>query len=104
MFILINIFIPNTPLHDGAVIISGENILAASCFFTLTDNKAIFMELGTRHRAGLWHFGKIRLYSGRRLCKKQAGVSVMEKGRLQRNVSLILKRLYFKIFLYFMIK
>ena len=48
--LLMNIFIPNTPLHDGAVIISKGIILAASCFLPLTDNKAISMELGTRHR------------------------------------------------------
>ncbi|WP_071027694.1 diadenylate cyclase CdaA [Peptoniphilus raoultii] len=51
--LLINIFIPNTPLHDGAVIIKGPVVLAAACFLPLSDSKAISKELGTRHRAGI---------------------------------------------------
>lgn len=51
--ILINIFIPNTPLHDGAVIIKDDRIKAAACFLPLTDNMTISKELGTRHRAAL---------------------------------------------------
>ncbi len=48
-----NIFYPNTPLHDGAMILRGEKILAAGCFLPLSDNKQIAQELGTRHRASL---------------------------------------------------
>lgn len=51
--ILINIFIPNTPLHDGAVIIRKNRIAAAGCFLPLTENKTLNKELGTRHRAAL---------------------------------------------------
>lgn len=51
--LLINIFIPNTPLHDGAVIIKEETIQAAGCFLPLTDNMSLGRELGTRHRAAL---------------------------------------------------
>lgn len=51
--LLINIFIPNTPLHDGAVIIKEDMIKAAACFLPLTDNTNISKELGTRHRAAL---------------------------------------------------
>ena len=51
--LLINIFIPNTPLHDGAVIIKEDTIKAAACFLPLTDNMSISKELGTRHRAAL---------------------------------------------------
>ena len=51
--LLINIFIPNTPLHDGAVIIKDERIKAAACFLPLTDNSGVSKELGTRHRAAL---------------------------------------------------
>ena len=50
---LINIFVPNTPLHDGAAIIRGDRILAAACFLPLTDNMYVSSELGTRHRAAL---------------------------------------------------
>lgn len=51
--LLINIFIPNTPLHDGAVIIKDDIIKAAACFLPLTDNSNVSKELGTRHRAAL---------------------------------------------------
>lgn len=51
--LLINIFIPNTPLHDGAVLIRGNKIMAAGCFLPLSQNSNISKELGTRHRAGI---------------------------------------------------
>lgn len=51
--LLINIFIPNTPLHDGAVIIKDDTIKGAACFLPLTENSNISKELGTRHRAAL---------------------------------------------------
>jgi len=51
--LLINIFIPNTPLHDGAVIISGNQLMAAGCYLPLSENPFISKELGTRHRAAI---------------------------------------------------
>lgn len=51
--LLINIFIPNTPLHDGAVIIQDFRIAAASCYLPLSESKTIPKELGTRHRAAI---------------------------------------------------
>lgn len=51
--LLVNIFEPNTPLHDGAVIISDNKIAAASCMLPLADDKDIARELGTRHRAAM---------------------------------------------------
>ena len=51
--LLINIFEHNTPLHDGAVIVRGGRIAAATCYLPLSDNLSISKELGTRHRAGL---------------------------------------------------
>lgn len=48
-----NIFIVNTPLHDGAVIIDNDKILAASCYLPLSESSSISKELGTRHRAGI---------------------------------------------------
>lgn len=51
--LLINIFIPNTPLHDGAVIISDYQIAAASCYLPLSESTLIPKELGTRHRAAI---------------------------------------------------
>lgn len=51
--ILINIFTPNTPLHDGAVIIRGDQILCAGAYFVLSDNQNFDKTMGSRHRAGL---------------------------------------------------
>lgn len=48
-----NIFFPNSPLHDGAMIVREGRLLAAGCFLPLSDNKDISRELGTRHRAAL---------------------------------------------------
>lgn len=47
------VFVPNTPLHDGAVIIRNGNIHAAACYLPLTDNIKLDKDLGTRHRAGI---------------------------------------------------
>ena len=51
--LLVNLFEPKTPLHDGAVIIRGDRIVAAGCFLPLTENPNISKELGSRHRAAL---------------------------------------------------
>ena len=51
--LLVNIFVPKTPLHDGAVVISNNKIAAAACMLPLASDKDIAKELGTRHRAGI---------------------------------------------------
>lgn len=51
--LLENIFEPNTPLHDGAVIIRGDRVISAACLLRLSDNASVSRDLGTRHRAGL---------------------------------------------------
>ena len=51
--LLVNIFTPKTPLHDGAVVISGGRITAAACMLPLAGDKDIARELGTRHRAAI---------------------------------------------------
>ena len=51
--LLVNIFEPKTPLHDGAVVITGNKIAAAACVLPLADDKDIAKELGTRHRAAI---------------------------------------------------
>lgn len=51
--LLINIFEHNTPLHDGAVVVRGDRIVAATCYLPLSDNLSLSKDLGTRHRAGV---------------------------------------------------
>lgn len=51
--LLVNIFVPKTPLHDGAVVISNNKIAAAACVLPLADDQDIAKELGTRHRAAI---------------------------------------------------
>lgn len=51
--LLINIFEHNTPLHDGAVIVRGDRIVAATCYLPLSDNMKLSKDLGTRHRAAV---------------------------------------------------
>ena len=51
--LLINIFEHNTPLHDRAVIVRGDRVVAATCYLPLTDNLSLSKNLGTRHRAGV---------------------------------------------------
>ena len=51
--VLVNIFVPNTPLHDGAVVISENKIAAAACMLPLASDADIAKELGTRHRAAI---------------------------------------------------
>ena len=51
--LLVNIFTPKTPLHDGAVVISGGRITASACMLPLANDNDIARELGTRHRAAI---------------------------------------------------
>lgn len=51
--LIVNLFTPNTSLHDGAVIVSNNKIAAAACILPLADDKDIAKEIGTRHRAGI---------------------------------------------------
>jgi len=51
--LLVSIFNPKSPLHDGAVILQGERILAASCLLPLSESRLLDKRLGTRHRAAV---------------------------------------------------
>jgi diadenylate cyclase len=51
--LLLSVFYPGTPLHDGAVIVQGDRVAAAACFLPLTTNPNVASKLGTRHRAGI---------------------------------------------------
>ncbi|NLV77260.1 MAG: TIGR00159 family protein [Tissierellia bacterium] len=81
--LLINIFIPNTPLHDGAVIIKEDMIKAAGCFLPLTDNMSLSKDLGTRHRAAL---GISEKSDGLAIVvsEETGAISIAENGSLAR--------------------
>ncbi|WP_096438272.1 diadenylate cyclase CdaA [Alteribacter populi] len=83
--LLINIFIPNTPLHDGAVIIKGNEIMAAGCYLPLSENPFISKELGTRHRAAL---GVSEVTDSLTLAvsEETGGISLTKNGELHRNL------------------
>mgnify|MGYP001367799461 CR=1 FL=1 len=80
---LINIFIPNTPLHDGAVIIRGNRVMAAGCLLPLSENPDIAKELGTRHRAAIGVSEQNDAFAI--IVSEETGIiSVAEGGRIQR--------------------
>jgi diadenylate cyclase len=81
--LLINIFIPNTPLHDGAVIIKEDMIKAAGCFLPLTDNTSLSKDLGTRHRAALGISEKSDSLSIV-VSEETGAISIAESGSLAR--------------------
>jgi diadenylate cyclase len=83
--LLINIFIPNTPLHDGAVIIKDYIIKAAGCFLPLTENNLLSKDIGTRHRAAIGMTEKSD--SVALIVSEETGyISYAVEGRLYRNI------------------
>ena len=84
--ILCNIFIPNTPLHDGAVIIRVGKIKSAACFLPLTQRKDLSKDLGTRHRAGI---GVSEISDSLILIvsEETGHVSIARAGKIYRDVS-----------------
>lgn len=83
--LLINIFEHNTPLHDGAVILSGDRIVAATCYLPLSDSMEISKELGTRHRAGLG-ISEVSDSVTIIVSEETGRVSLSCEGRLYRNI------------------
>ena len=84
--LLINIFEHNTPLHDGAVIVRKNRIVAATCYLPLSDNMELSKQLGTRHRAGVG-ISEVTDSVTIIVSEETGQVSVAEGGRLMRNVS-----------------
>lgn len=84
--LLINIFIPNTPLHDGAVIISDYRIKAASSYLPLSENKLIPKELGTRHRAAIG-LGEVTDAITLIVSEETGSISVVKGANLHRSLS-----------------
>ncbi|OMP68462.1 diadenylate cyclase CdaA [Domibacillus epiphyticus] len=84
--LLINIFIPNTPLHDGAVIIQKDQIAAAACYLPLSENPFISKELGTRHRAALG-ISEVTDSLTVIVSEETGAISVSRNGDLYRDLS-----------------
>lgn len=84
--LLINIFEHNTPLHDGAVIVKGNRITAATCYLPLSDNMMLSKELGTRHRAGVG-ISEVTDSLTVIVSEETGWISIAYKGQLTRNIS-----------------
>ncbi|MCA1625490.1 MAG: diadenylate cyclase CdaA [Acidobacteria bacterium] len=83
--LLVTIFNPSTPLHDGAVIIQGERIAAASVFLPLTKNPSISRDLGTRHRAAIGITEGTDAVSV--VVSEETGlITFVESGQVKRNL------------------
>lgn len=83
--LLINIFEHNTPLHDGAVIVCGDRVTAATCYLPLSDNLSLSKELGTRHRAGVGiseNSDSLTII----VSEETGRISLAYEGELMRNV------------------
>ncbi len=83
--LLINVFTPDTPLHDGAVIIQGNRIAAAACFLPLTVNPALSRTLGSRHRAAIGLSEDTDAVAV--VVSEETGIiSLVEGGRIRREL------------------
>ena len=84
--LLINIFIPNTPLHDGAVIVQKTTVAAAACYLPLSESPFISKELGTRHRAALG-ISEVTDSLTVVVSEETGGISLTKNGELHRDLS-----------------
>ncbi|MFT4144013.1 MAG: diadenylate cyclase CdaA [Mobilitalea sp.] len=83
--LLVNIFEHNTPLHDGAVLLRGNRIVAATCYLPLSDNMQLSKELGTRHRAGVG-ISEVSDSLTIIVSEETGKVSIAKGGKLIRNI------------------
>ncbi len=84
--LLLNIFENKTPLHDGAVVLRNDRIIAATCYLPLSDNRDLSKELGTRHRAGLGISEVSDAFTI--IVSEESGViSFAYHGKLRRSIS-----------------
>ncbi len=84
--LLENIFVPNTPLHDGAVIIRGSKIITAGCLLPLTANNNLSHDLGTRHRAAIG-LSEVTDAIVIVVSEETGKISIARNGSLTRNLS-----------------
>ena len=82
---MINIFEHNTPLHDGAVIVRGDRIVAATCYLPLSDNMGLSKDLGTRHRAAVG-ISEVSDSLTVIVSEETGMISVAVGGKLLRNI------------------
>lgn len=85
--LLINLFIPNTPLHDGAVIVQKNRIAAAACYLPLSESPFISKELGTRHRAAIG-ISEVTDAVTIIVSEESGSISLTTNGELHRNLTL----------------
>ena len=85
--LLINIFIPNTPLHDGAVILQNGTVAAAACYLPLSESPFVSKELGTRHRAALG-ISEVTDSITIVVSEETGSISLTKNGELYRNLSI----------------
>jgi diadenylate cyclase len=85
--LLINIFIPNTPLHDGAVILQKNSVAAAACYLPLSESPFISKELGTRHRAALG-ISEVTDSITVIVSEETGNISLTKNGELHRDLTL----------------
>ncbi|MDQ0220154.1 TIGR00159 family protein [Peribacillus cavernae] len=83
--LLINIFIPNTPLHDGAVILQNNQVAAAACYLPLSESPFISKELGTRHRAAIG-VSEVTDCITVVVSEETGGISLTKNGELHREL------------------
>ena len=93
-----NIFEPKTPLHDGAVVLREDRVVAAACLLRLSDTTGVGRDLGTRHRAGIG-MSEVSDATVLIVSEETGVVSVAEGGNLQRHldeqaVRRVLNRVY----------
>lgn len=84
--LILNIFEKNTPLHDGAVIMSGNRIRSATCYLPLSDNMNLSKALGTRHRAAVG-ISEVSDSVTVVVSEETGSVSIAKNGRLLRNLN-----------------
>jgi diadenylate cyclase len=84
--LLINIFEHNTPLHDGAVIVRENRIVAATCYLPLSDNMELSKQLGTRHRAGVG-ISEVSDSLTIIVSEETGKVSIAKEGKLSRDIT-----------------
>ncbi|MST62465.1 TIGR00159 family protein [Peptostreptococcus anaerobius] len=84
--LICNIFVPNTPLHDGAVIVRDLKVLSAACFLPLTQRKDLSKDLGTRHRAGIG-ISEISDCLTIIVSEESGKVSIARSGKIYRNIA-----------------